>query len=110
MAVNAGRQATGFLGSLRKWAYNLSGFNRYGLHHDDCLDENADVTEALRRLPQHLVDERNFRITRALQLSMTKTYLPKEQWTKWEEDNKYLQPYLQEVIKERQEREEWNKQ
>lgn len=60
-------------------------------------------------MPQHIVDERQFRIVRALQLSITKTILPKEEWTKYEEDTRYLEPYLNEVIKEREEREEWNK-
>ncbi|KAJ4430119.1 hypothetical protein ANN_22329 [Periplaneta americana] len=61
-----------------------SGFT--GLHHDDCYDEdNPDVKEALRRLPAHLVDERNFRITRALQLSLQKIVLPREEWVKFEE-------------------------
>ncbi|XP_046383089.1 cytochrome b-c1 complex subunit 7-like [Ischnura elegans] len=95
--------------ALRKWAYNLSGFNKYGLHYDDCIDENEDVKEALRRLPQKVVDERNFRIQRALHLSLTKDILPKDQWTKFEEDNRYLKPYLEEVEREREEREQWNK-
>lgn len=92
-----------------KWAYNLSGFNQYGLYRDDCLHENEDVQEAVRRLPRKLYDERNYRIMRALHLSMTKTVLPKEEWTKYEEDVKYLEPYLNEVIKDRLEREEWSK-
>lgn len=103
-------KTSGFSLALRKWAYNLSGFNKYGLHHDDCYDEdNSDVKEAVRRLPAHLVDERNFRIVRAMQLSLQKIILPKEEWVKFEEDNKYLQQYLEEVIRERQEKEEWNK-
>lgn len=52
---------------------------------DDCLHESPDVVEALRRLPQHLVDARNFRIIRALQLDMQKRVLPKEEWTKYED-------------------------
>lgn len=43
------------------------------------------MKEALRRLPAHLVDERNFRIMRAMQLSIQKTILPKEEWVKFEE-------------------------
>ena len=31
--------------------YSASGFNQFGLYHDDCLYENDDVKEALRRLP-----------------------------------------------------------
>ncbi|TMW49682.1 hypothetical protein DOY81_005220 [Sarcophaga bullata] len=97
--------------SLGRWVYNMSGFNRYGLYRDDCLDDmlNNDVKEAVRRLPRKVYDDRNFRILRATHLSMTKTVLPKEQWTKYEEDVKYLEPYLTEVIKEREEREEWIK-
>ncbi|KAH8406419.1 hypothetical protein KR009_004758, partial [Drosophila setifemur] len=38
-----------------------------------------------------------------------KTILPKEQWTKYEEDVKYLEPYLEEVQREREEREHWDK-
>jgi ubiquinol-cytochrome c reductase subunit 7 len=72
-------------------------------------ETNPDVSEALRRLPEHLKDERNFRIVRAMQLSMTKSVLPKEEWTKFEEDNKYLKPYLEEVVREREEKEDWIK-
>lgn len=72
------------------------------------LYENEDVKEAIRRLPRELYDERNYRMIRALNLSMTKTILPKDQWTKYEEDYRYLEPYLKEVQKEREERTEWN--
>lgn len=56
-----------------------------GLMRDDVLYETPEVEEALRRLPRHLQDERNFRLVRALQYSGMKKYLPKEQWTKYEE-------------------------
>lgn len=79
------------------------------MHRDDCLYEDTDVKEAIRRLPANLKDDRQYRIIRALNLSMSKTILPKEEWTKYEEDTKYLQPYLEEVIKEREERDAWNK-
>lgn len=77
--------------------------------HDDVLYETPDVEEALRRLPTKLIDERNFRITRALQYSGQKKFLAKEDWTKYEEDVRYLQPYLTEVIKERLEKEAWDR-
>ncbi|KAJ3649054.1 hypothetical protein Zmor_020816 [Zophobas morio] len=96
--------------ALQKWAYNLSGFNKLGLMRDDCLDEyDPDVIEALRRLPQKERDARNYRILRAIQLSLQKDILPKAQWTKLEEDRHYLAPYVEQVIKEREEREEWEK-
>ena len=88
-----------------------SGFCQYGLFHDDCLHEYDDVKEALARLPQvssswslgswlyrhhgtldrdrdhqELLDERAFRIQRALNCSNLKTVLPKDQWTTYEED------------------------
>jgi len=94
---------------LSKWAYNLSYFNQLGLMHDDTLHETEEVKEALHRLPKRILDERQFRITRALYLSMRKEILPKEEWTKWEEDVKYLQPVLDEVHKEFNEQQEWNK-
>ncbi|XP_050460687.1 cytochrome b-c1 complex subunit 7-like [Cataglyphis hispanica] len=94
--------------NFRKWCYNLSGFNQLGLWRDDCLYESEDVIEALKRLPQHIQDERNFRIVRALQLDANKRLLPKEQWTKFEEDVLYLQPYIEEVRKERVEKEIWD--
>ncbi|XP_026468751.1 cytochrome b-c1 complex subunit 7-like [Ctenocephalides felis] len=94
---------------IKKWAYNASGFNQYGLHLDDVRHEDADVTEALRRLPQNIVDERNFRLVRAMQLSMNKITLPKDQWIKWEEDWRYLTPVLEQVKKEKLEKDEWNK-
>lgn len=93
---------------VRRWVYNMSGFNKYGLMRDDCLYEDEDVQEALRRLPGGIKDQRNFRILRAVQLTIQHNILPKDQWTKFEEDVPYLQPYLKEVIKEREEQEHWD--
>lgn len=53
--------------------------------HDDVLYETPDVEEALRRLPPKLLDDRNFRIIRAINLSGTKKILPRAEWTKYEE-------------------------
>lgn len=95
--------------ALQRFAYNLSGFNKYGLWRDDLLYVDSDVEQALKRLPQNIIDERNYRMLRATQLSLQKIYLPKEQWTKLEDDKLYLTPLIEDVIKEREEREEWNK-
>uniref|UniRef100_A0A8C4JHM6 Cytochrome b-c1 complex subunit 7 n=3 Tax=Casuariiformes TaxID=8784 RepID=A0A8C4JHM6_DRONO len=97
------------LESIRKWYYNAAGFNKLGLMRDDVLYEDDDVKEALKRLPEPLYNERIFRMKRALDLSLKHQILPKEQWVKYEEDKRYLEPYLKEVVRERLEREAWNK-
>merc|ERR1719474_724732 len=89
---------------VKRWAYNASAFNQYGLYHDDVLHENDDVKEALRRIPGSVLDERAFRLQRAAQCSLMKTVLPKDQWPTYEEDRekgRYLQKYLEDVIAER---------
>ena len=43
---------------------------------------------------------------------MLKTIQPKEEWVSYEEDQAkgyYLKPYIDEVVKEREEREAWAK-
>lgn len=120
---------------VRKYMYNLSGWNQYGLYKDDLMVENEDVQEAIRRLPPTMQvifnltkvsqlmlisffcfffwqDERAFRIQRATQLSLMKTVLPKDQWPTFEEDvekGRYLQPYLAEVRRENAEEAFWSK-
>lgn len=56
-----------------------------GLYHDDCLYETPEVKEALRRVPAPLLNDRTFRMQRALHLSLTKKILPKEEWISYEE-------------------------
>ncbi|AWP21658.1 Cytochrome b-c1 complex subunit 7 isoform 2 [Scophthalmus maximus] len=103
--VATGRLMLGF----QKWYYNTCGFSKIGLMRDDTIHEDSDVKEALRRLPEKEYNDRIFRIKRALDLSMKMQILPKDQWTKYEEDVSYLSPYLNEVIRERNEKEEWMK-
>ncbi|KAG8520452.1 Cytochrome b-c1 complex subunit 7 [Galemys pyrenaicus] len=119
-----------WLEGIRKWYYNAAGFNKLGeffstlisdlkfkkvelwfigLMRDDTIYEDDDVKEAIKRLPEKLYNDRMFRIKRALDLTIRHQILPKEQWTKYEEDKFYLEPYLKEVIRERKEREEWAK-
>ncbi|XP_019946080.1 cytochrome b-c1 complex subunit 7 [Paralichthys olivaceus] len=94
---------------VRKWYYGMCGFSKLGLMRDDTITEDSDVKEALNRLPEKMLNERMFRIKRALDLNMKQQILPKDQWMKYEEDISYLSPYLNEVIRERKEREEWMK-
>ncbi|RWS29233.1 cytochrome b-c1 complex subunit 7-like protein [Leptotrombidium deliense] len=102
--------------AFQKWYYNLQLYSRYGLYHDDImLDEeySPEIQEAVRRLPSDLYDQRTFRLVRACQLEMTKSYLPKEEWITFEADRtkgRYLQPYVDEVLAEWKEREDWERQ
>lgn len=70
---------------LTEFQWAASHFTLAGLMKDDILYENADVQEALRRLPENVYNDRMFRIKRALDLSMKHQILPKDQWTKYEE-------------------------
>lgn len=45
------------------------------------MEDDPIVAEALRRLPQEEKDLRLWRIKRAIDLSMKKNILPREQWT-----------------------------
>merc|ERR1711893_436909 len=95
--------------SLARWVYNRSEFNKLGLRRDNTLYLSEEVQEAVRRLPKHLQDERQFRISRALLLSNNKAILPKDEWTQYEDDERYLRPYLEQVEREFAEKAEWNK-
>ncbi|KAM3857985.1 cytochrome b-c1 complex subunit 7 [Diretmus argenteus] len=109
MASRAPAATSRLLLGFRKWYYNTCGFNKIGLMRDDTIHEDDDVKEAIKRLPENIYNDRMFRIKRALDLSMKMQILPKDQWTKFEEDERYLTPYLDGVIRERQEKEEWMK-
>ena len=63
-----------------------------GLRREDLyMEEDPVVSEAIRRLPQDEQDLRLFRLKRALDLSLKKALLPKDQWTSDEEvDNMYI--------------------
>lgn len=82
-----------------------------GLYRDDLYDYTDPVhLEALRRLPPDVYDQHCFRVVRASQLEFTKQFLPQEEWPSYEEDQtkgRFLQPYIEEVQKEKLEKEEW---
>ncbi|XP_011026490.1 PREDICTED: cytochrome b-c1 complex subunit 7-2 isoform X2 [Populus euphratica] len=57
-----------------------SRLRRYGLRYDDLYDPyyDLDIKEALNRLPREIVDARNQRLKRAMDLSMKHEYLPED--------------------------------
>ncbi|XP_076302007.1 cytochrome b-c1 complex subunit 7 [Lasioglossum baleicum] len=106
---NRGMKPSGERGINPKWskiAFNLSGFNQFGLYSQDLIHEGYPIIQsALRRLPVDVLDARTFRIIRAVQLDYLESRLPKNEWITYEEDleYRYLDPYLKEIAAERNE-------
>ncbi|KZM25121.1 mitochondrial electron transport, ubiquinol to cytochrome c [Ascochyta rabiei] len=92
---------------LANWYTNAAGYRQLGLRADDLLPEENDVVHtALKRLRPQEAYDRVFRLRRAFQLSMSHQLLPKEEWTKVEEDTPYLTKYIEEIETEMAERED----
>lgn len=49
------------------------------------MEQYPGVSEAIRRLPEETIHERNYRMARALDLSMKHRVLPEGQWTNTDE-------------------------
>ncbi|KAL6837972.1 putative ubiquinol-cytochrome C reductase complex 14kD subunit [Trichoderma camerunense] len=80
------------------WYAGASGYRQLGLRYDDLLEEeNEAVQIALKRLSAKESYERVYRIRRSVQCSYTHKLLPKDQWTKPEEDVPYLRSILAQV-------------
>ena len=79
---------------------------KYGLRYDDLLDPsgNMDVAAAMSRLPQGVLDARNQRLKRALDISLKHVYLPKDIQAKQTPLEPYLRPMLRQVQAEMKER------
>ncbi|OMO80681.1 Cytochrome b-c1 complex subunit 7 [Corchorus olitorius] len=94
------------LAALHKKAVSQR-LRNYGLRYDDLYDPyyDLDIKEALNRLPREIVDARNQRLKRAMDLSMKHEYLPKELQEMQTPFRSYLQDMLALVKKERAERE-----
>ncbi|KAJ7738469.1 cytochrome b-c1 complex subunit 7 [Mycena maculata] len=94
---------------VANWYAGGSLYRQYGLLYDDLLiEERPDVQKALSRLTPREAYDRAYRIKRASQADVLHAPLPKEQWTKPEEDVRYLLPHVLEVEKEEAERAKWD--
>ncbi|KAI1306221.1 cytochrome b-c1 complex subunit 7 [Xylaria venustula] len=83
---------------LASWYTNAAGYRQLGLRADDLIvEENEDVLKALKRLPPQEAYDRVYRLRRATQCSVTHKLLPKDQWTKPEEDVPYLTPLIEQI-------------
>ncbi|PIA65471.1 hypothetical protein AQUCO_00100755v1 [Aquilegia coerulea] len=85
----------------------VTRLKHYGLRYDDLFDPyyDLDIKEALSRLPREIVDARNQRLKRAMDLSMKHEYLSEELQAKQTPFRSYLQEMLALIKRERAERE-----
>ncbi|KAI3326029.1 14 kDa subunit of cytochrome bd ubiquinol oxidase [Xylariaceae sp. AK1471] len=87
-----------FLTPLAGWYSNAAGYRQLGLRADDLIvEEDENVLKAIHRLPPKEAYDRVYRLRRAVQCSATHKLLPKDQWTKPEEDVPYLTPILEQI-------------
>ncbi|RDL38061.1 Cytochrome b-c1 complex subunit 7 [Venustampulla echinocandica] len=90
---------------IANWYTNAAGYRQMGLRADDLIiEENDTVQKALKRLSPQESYDRVYRIRRAIQLSLSHQILPKEQYTKDEEDIAYLSPIIRQIEAEEKER------
>ncbi|KAI1826015.1 cytochrome b-c1 complex subunit 7 [Xylaria intraflava] len=83
---------------IADWYCNTAGYRQLGLRADDLIsEENEVVLQAIKRLPPQEAYDRVYRLRRAVQCSVTHKLLPKDQWTKPDEDVHYLSPIIAEI-------------
>ncbi|KAJ6513878.1 ubiquinol-cytochrome-c reductase complex subunit 6 [Mycena vitilis] len=94
---------------VAKWYAGGSLYRQYGLLYDDLLiEERPEVQKALSRLTPRQAYDRAFRIKRASHADVLHAPLPRDQWTKPEEDVRYLLPHVLAVESEFKERVKWD--
>ncbi|RDA94230.1 hypothetical protein CP533_0584 [Ophiocordyceps camponoti-saundersi (nom. inval.)] len=83
---------------IANWYADAAGYRKLGLKYDDLLEEEREAVQiALKRLTPKEAYDRVFRIRRSTQLSYQHKLLPRNQWTKPEEDLPYLRPLVEQV-------------
>ncbi|KAK0551260.1 Cytochrome b-c1 complex subunit 7 [Tilletia horrida] len=88
---------------------HATGHRQHGLKYDDLIiEEDETVQKAIGRLSERESYDRAFRLKRAIHLSVLHRELPKDQWLKPSEDERYLTPAIEELRKEEAEREAWD--
>jgi len=94
---------------LANFYVNAAGYRKMGLKYDDLIvEERPDVQKALSRLTPRESYDRIFRHRVAIQQSILHRPLPKDQWTKPEDDVRYLKHHIEDVVKEDEERLLWD--
>ncbi|KAL7005484.1 Cytochrome b-c1 complex subunit 7 [Cystobasidiomycetes sp. EMM_F5] len=81
------------------------GYRQHGLKYDDLIiEESETVQKALKRLTPREEYDRAYRLRVASQLSVLHHPLPKEQQLTADQDVRYLQPLIEEITAEMDER------
>jgi len=107
--IKSSRTLSKYVKPVANWYADLAGYRQMGLKYDDLLvEENPTVQRALNRLTDRERYDRAYRFKIASHSSLTHKPLPKEQWVSANEDNRYLKPHVEEVIKENEERSVWD--
>jgi ubiquinol-cytochrome c reductase subunit 7 len=107
--VKSSRTLLKWFRPVATWYADAAGYRKYGFKYDDLLvEERPDVQRALTRLTPKESYDRAYRLKRASQASVLHAPLPREQWTKAEEDRRYLRPHVLDVVKEDAERQMWD--
>ncbi|KAF2864130.1 14 kDa subunit of cytochrome bd ubiquinol oxidase [Piedraia hortae CBS 480.64] len=90
---------------MASWYNDLAGYRKLGLKADDLIiEENETVQLALKRLSPQEAYDRVYRMRRAVQCSLAQQVLPRNEWTKDEDDKPYLEPLIHEIEAENAER------
>ncbi|KAH9806847.1 cytochrome b-c1 complex subunit 7 [Melampsora americana] len=107
--IRANKSLYRFLKPIASWYANLAGYRQHGLKYDDLIiEENPAMQKAISRLTEREQYDRAYRLRVAFQLSILHKELPKAQWTKPEEDVRYLTPLVKEIEAEEKERAAWD--
>ncbi|ADV22007.1 ubiquinol-cytochrome c reductase subunit 7 [Cryptococcus gattii Ru294] len=88
---------------------HAAGYRQKGYLLDDLvIEESKTVQKALSRLPERVAYDRVWRHRQGIMMSMHHSDLPKDKWTPAEKDERYLTPYINQVLAEEQERADWD--
>ncbi|EAU88184.1 ubiquinol-cytochrome-c reductase complex subunit 6 [Coprinopsis cinerea okayama7 len=107
--VRSSKTLSKWVTPIANWYAQAARYRQFGFKYDDLLmEENPSVQRALGRLTDRQTYDRAYRLKRASQCSVLHAELPKDQWTKPEEDVRYLAPHVKNVVAEETERKKWD--
>ncbi|KAG2146941.1 cytochrome b-c1 complex subunit 7 [Suillus bovinus] len=107
--IRSSRTLKKYVTPVAHWYADLMGYRKMGLKYDDLqVEESPQVQRALGRLTPRETYDRSYRLKIACDCDLHHKPLPKEQWSTPEDDKRYLQPHILNVLKEEEERFAWD--